>query len=141
MHDIDAVLNHYMITALWWSSTDDGGNDLDSNWGVEDIAPETVASMRADVADFLHLIERERPGVWEDMNGTVWSEEPGADGAGQVGHDLWLTRNGHGTGFWDRYWGGTLPRYVELGDFLAHWAKTLGESHLYVGDDRKIHHE
>lgn len=20
----------------------------------------------------------------------------------QVGHDLWLTRNGHGTGFWDR---------------------------------------
>src|SRR3990172_722524 len=20
----------------------------------------------------------------------------------QLGHDLWLTRNGHGTGFWDR---------------------------------------
>jgi len=20
----------------------------------------------------------------------------------QIGHDLWLTRNGHGTGFWDR---------------------------------------
>lgn len=22
--------------------------------------------------------------------------------AGQLGHDLWLTRNGHGVGFWDR---------------------------------------
>ena len=22
--------------------------------------------------------------------------------AAQVGHDLWLTRNGHGAGFWDR---------------------------------------
>ena len=21
----------------------------------------------------------------------------------QLGHDLWLTRNGHGTGFWDRH--------------------------------------
>lgn len=30
----------------------------------------------------------------------------------QVGHDLWLTRNGHGTGFWDRaeIYGGDRPR-------------------------------
>jgi len=24
------------------------------------------------------------------------------DDVGQAGHDFWLTRNGHGTGFWDR---------------------------------------
>jgi len=26
----------------------------------------------------------------------------GADNISQAGHDFWLTRNGHGTGFWDR---------------------------------------
>ena len=30
----------------------------------------------------------------------------------RIGHDLWLTRNGHGTGFWDRpeIYGNTLSR-------------------------------
>lgn len=38
---------------------------------------------------------------------------------GQIGHDFILTRNGHGTGFWDRGLG-------ELGDTLTKWAKTFG---------------
>lgn len=44
---------------------------------------------------FLQLIPREWIQEW-DM--------------GQLGHDLWLTRNGHGAGFWDR----SLPYAAEI---------------------------
>jgi hypothetical protein len=44
-----------------------------------------------------------------------------------------LTREGHGTGFWDRDLGG-------LGDRLAEAARRFGEFGLIVGDDGMIHH-
>ena len=44
---------------------------------------------------------------------------------GQLGHDLWLTRNHHGTGFWDRGLGG-------LGTSLTDIAHAMGEQHLYI---------
>lgn len=38
----------------------------------------------------------------------------------QAGHDFWLTRNGHGAGFWDGDW----PKY---GDMFDRIAKGFGE--------------
>jgi hypothetical protein len=46
-----------------------------------------------------------------------------------IGHDLWLTRNWHGSGFWD----GDYPQ--PLGDQLTDIAHSMGEQLLYVGDD------
>lgn len=42
----------------------------------------------------------------------------------QNGHDFWLTRNGHGTGFWDRGY----PD--EIGDALTDAAHSFGEVYL-----------
>lgn len=54
----------------------------------------------------------------------------------QAGHDLWLTRNGHGTGFWDR------DRKVEkLGELLSNYAERMGEQYVVVGDDGWIYLE
>jgi hypothetical protein len=50
-----------------------------------------------------------------------------------AGNDFYLTRNGHGCGFWDGGW--PEPQASEL----AALAETFGEFDLYVGDDRKIH--
>ena len=50
----------------------------------------------------------------------------------RLGHDFWLTRNGHGAGFWDRGLG-------ELGQKLTEATKTFGTSDLYIGDDGKIY--
>lgn len=44
------------------------------------------------------------------------------------GYDFWLTRNGHGAGFWDRGYG-------EAGDKLSKAADAFGVCDLYVGDD------
>jgi hypothetical protein len=46
--------------------------------------------------------------------------------ASNAGHDLWLTRNRHGAGFWDR----GLPKAV--GEALSTAARNMGEIHLYV---------
>lgn len=50
----------------------------------------------------------------------------------QNGHDFWLTRCGHGAGFWDRGYG-------ELGEKLSKAARAYGEAWLYLGDDGKVY--
>lgn len=50
----------------------------------------------------------------------------------QMGVDLWLTRNGHGAGFWDRGLG-------ELGDKLTDLAHSMGGHESYEGDDHMIY--
>lgn len=58
-------------------------------------------------------------------------EQAGSDE--QNGHDLWLTRNGHGAGFWDR---GYLP---EIGKALTDAAHALGAESIFIGDDGELH--
>lgn len=55
-----------------------------------------------------------------------------ADGRGYrhgeaVGHDFWMTRNGHGVGFWDRGLG-------DEGDALSEIAREFGEAHVWFAD-------
>lgn len=50
----------------------------------------------------------------------------------QAGIDFWLTRNGHGAGFWDRDLG-------EIGDKLTAAAETYRELGVYLGDDEQVH--
>jgi len=126
------------VTAALWSSNDNsdpsGGEPLDRNYDIRDIAPETLNKMSQDCQAFQQKAEAllneayQRPGY--DGHGEWSSEE-------QAGHDFWLTRNGHGAGFWDRQaldGGG-------LGDKLTEVAKSFGEDDLYVGDDNLIHSE
>jgi len=49
------------------------------------------------------------------------------------GYDFWLTRNGHGAGFWDGSWKGP---YAPALDQLS---KQFGDCELYVADDGQVH--
>jgi len=51
----------------------------------------------------------------------------------QNGHDLWLTRNRHGSGYFDRGY----PD--EIGDALTAASHALGECDLYEGDDGQLY--
>ena len=111
------------ITAALWSSTDDNGNPLD---GLDaELAPETLARMEAVCAKF------------QAENGELFTVEncsyTGCSVEEYAGHDFWLTRNGHGVGFWDGYW--IDPAATRLTD-AAH---AFGEIDLYVGDDGLIY--
>lgn len=52
----------------------------------------------------------------------------------RAGHDFYLTRNGHGTGFWDRGFG-------KVGKRLTAVCKTFREQELCRGDDGLAHIE
>jgi hypothetical protein len=84
--NIETMLASYVETALW-SSTDDDGNPLDAHYSVDDIADKALASMSKVVAAFAADNAADIDGKWE-----------------QAGNDFWLTRNGHGSGFWDGDW-------------------------------------
>lgn len=119
--NIDTFTRAYMETALW-SSTDDNERPLDKNYNLNDISEETKAEMIGDCADFQEMAAK-------------WLVQAGADEAVTVraGNDFWLTRNGHGAGFWDGDW------EREAGVALTKLAKSFGSMDLYVGDDGKIY--
>jgi hypothetical protein len=119
---MDEFTQQYFETALWSSSDnsdDSGGEPLDANHSISDIDPKTRDRMIEDCAefqkDFGHLIDA------------------GGGDYGQAGHDFWLTRNGHGAGFWDGDW--PEPQAEELTEA----SKDFGEYNLYVGDDGVIY--
>lgn len=104
------------ITAALWSSTDDNDRPMDEKYGADNIAPNTLAKMETDCAAFQ----------------TANADDIGTE-LEQAGIDFWLTRNGHGAGFWDGDW--PEPAATRLTD-AAH---ACGEVGLYVGDDEWIY--
>lgn len=107
-------LADYIACALGTSHDDDG-----RVYSADDLAPETLQSMRDDCAD---LIAQAGADLQE------YAQRTGRTG----GYDFWLTRNGHGVGFWDR-------DLNELGDRLTAIAEQMGGRDLYVGDDGLIY--
>jgi hypothetical protein len=127
--DLDEFTKSYIEAALW--STNDesdqsGGEPLDKNYGRENIAPETLKAMAQDCLRFQQ--ENAEDLAQYDLGHSEWSA------AEQGGHDFWLSRNGHGAGFFDR---DSLPEDVR--DRLQDVARRWGEVNLYVGDDGLIH--
>lgn len=109
-------LTAYIECALWSSGgcTDENGEELDSLEGY-DVATDTHARMREECDEFIDTAAR-----YLDE----WTPE-------QAGHDFWLTRVGHGAGFWDRG--------KANGNKLTALCKDAGNRDLYVGDDGLIY--
>ena len=120
---MDKFTQAYMEAALWTStdeSTPQGGEPMDRNYSIDDIAEETRERMQRDCTAFQNANV-----IPEYHHGECTDEE-------MAGHDFWLTRNGHGAGFWDRGLG-------EIGERLTEASKGYGEFSLYVSDDGKIY--
>jgi len=123
--NLNEMLRAYAVCALW-SSTDEDCEPLDKRYSVDDIAPETMQSMRADCEDFAKSNHNDLIEYCVAMKRREWSGEE------MAGHDFWLTRNGHGAGFWDRGLGA-------MGDRLTRAAKVYSSVDLYAGDDGLIY--
>lgn len=126
--DLETFTNAYIECALW-STTDEsdesGGEPLDSNFSVEDLSDTCRETMRADCAAFYRLFHK----CWQHAEHY---------GPAQAGHDFWLTRNGHGTGFWDRdHLLGGYAGY-DAKTILTEAARGCGEVNLYVSDAGEI---
>lgn len=118
---LDRFTAAYLECALW-SSTDDDGTPLDNvKYADTELAPETLARFKADCDRF------------QTANTDLLAQADEYQSADRQGHDFWLTRNGHGAGFWD----GDYPK--ELGERLTDASKAFGECDLYIGDDGLIY--
>jgi hypothetical protein len=101
------------IEAMFFADTPE-----EESWSFDDLHESALQKIKADCATFcadqktLDLIEGEEK---------------------QAGHDLWLTRQGHGAGFWDGDW----PK--DAGEYLTARANQLGECWPYKGDDGVIY--
>ncbi|WP_085589296.1 hypothetical protein [Pseudomonas sp. B14(2017)] len=116
----------YLEAALWSSSDThpENGEHVsldDYEWadGEADKACADIESFMAYAAEDLEEYAQRRQCPNED----AWE---------CAGHDFWLTRNGHGVGYWDRGLG-------ELGDRLSAAAKTFGCVDLYLGDNEEVY--
>ncbi len=114
---MDDFTRGYIECAFWSSMDDQGGEPLDAHYGIDDLAPETLAKMIADCEKF------------QLSN----ADDLAPFRLDQTGHDFWLTRNRHGAGFWD----GDYPE--DIGQRLTDSSHSYGSCDLYVGDDGKIY--
>jgi hypothetical protein len=108
----------YIECALWSSPYGENGEaNLDD--GTYEVSPKLQASFEEDCKAFYgaHRDTIENAGV----------------GDSHAGHDFWLTRCGHGAGFWDGDW--PEPQAT----LLDKAAKEFGIVDLYVGDDDLIY--
>ena len=86
----------------------------------------TLANMDARTVDAI----RQQCDVFVEQNADILEELNVPDD--MIGHDFYLTRNGHGVGFWDRGYG-------ELGNMLTDAAQEFGSFDLYLGDDGTVY--
>lgn len=71
-----------------------------------------------------------------DLLETAYTESNGDYEPEQAGRDFWYTRNGHGTGFWDRDHEGVSDIVQGM---LSDVAKAFAQCDVYLGDDNKIY--
>lgn len=116
-----AFTRHYVAAAL------ELADDEMPEAQAEDVHPDVMTAMLEDCRIFLDRhatdIENSEDHVLERCSGGGYSAEEIA------GTDFWLTRNGHGAGFWDGDW-------PELeGGRMDETAKEFGQQDIYLGDD------
>jgi len=125
--DIADMTAAYIRAALWSTndeSDESGGEPLDANYSETDLTPKSRAKMAVDCAAFA----RDNAATFA----AAMMANP-AQGWAEAGHDFWLTRCGHGCGFWDGDW----PKAE--GKALSEAARKAGNVDLTVGDDGKIY--
>jgi hypothetical protein len=122
---MDAFTRGYLACAFWSEldeSRPDGGDPLENNYSIDDLSPLALCNALNDCRRFQH-------GMSEYLKKAY--AKPGYP-PDRAGYDFWLTRNGHGAGFWDRDLG-------EVGEVLTAASHACGEVDLMVGDDKQIH--
>ncbi len=120
--DLDDFTRGYLDAALWTEDHNPGPGDSDRLHERRSLlSPEAIDKALSDCKAF---IETQHHALHELSDAGVEFHT--------LGHDLWLTRNGHGTGYWDRDYG-------EAGEDLSDASRAIGESYLYTGDDGRLY--
>lgn len=119
---MDDFIRAYIECALWSShdnADDSGGEPLDKNYDASSLTRAARKAMERDCKAF-YIAHREL------IEASAVKRSDDTSNASHAGHDFWLTRNGHGAGFWDGDW----PE--SAGEILTEASKAFGSQDLYV---------
>lgn len=108
----DKFLLGYFTAALWTTDPSPGSGEYSPG-------PDMFARIPDDWA-------KEQIADCEDFQQANAEDLANAGDEEQNGHDFWLTRNGHGAGFWDRGYG-------DVGKRLSAASKVYGSADLFLG--------
>lgn len=136
MIDLETFLKHYLLAALW-SSADNDGTSLTEEYCMDDFSTESIEKATKDCIDFIALVNNLLTELlteaFELETGDYYQYQQQHGLVEMAGHDFWLTRAWHGTGFWDRNLG-------KIGEKLTKITKdNFRYLELYVGDDNKLY--
>lgn len=124
LHQLSPFLRGYLTAAFWTNDDDAPGGEYSTSGRPEamfdDLAEDALLKATRDCRRFADQQA-------ENLRLSGLGDE-------QAGHDFWLTRNGHGSGFWDR---DNVPETQR--EALAEAAHAFGECDLYRGDDGKLY--
>lgn len=126
---LDTFTTEY-LAAMLWSSVDDGEFD---HVAIVDLPVETINSAVADCAKFQASPAWQTALEADSERDDMPYASDGTGMEGQGGHDFWLTRCGHGAGFWDGDW----PQPYD--DALDAVARQFGNIDPYMGDDGQVY--
>lgn len=131
----------YLASALWSSriSLPDGevtdtkhqlygiteDDHFDAHFSVEDFSPAALKRAENDVQRFFDSLKIKR----------LYIEARTFADDDHIAHDLWLTRQGHGAGFWDGDYGN------RLGKDLTKLCESYREVNLFVDEQGVIDYE
>jgi hypothetical protein len=123
---LEKFFDGYIECALW-SSVDGDGDPMEDNYDRNAIDPDTFKKMYEECENFYKENLEVLMSFCNELNKnieTAWE---------YAGHDFWLTRNGHGAGYFDR---GVSD---EVSEVLTKASKAAGTSDLYIGDDGYVY--
>lgn len=109
--DLERFFNGYKEAAFW---TEEEPHNLISD---NDFSSDAISKMMDDCKQFFSNNFTDLKKINEDFS--------------QHGHDFWLTRNGHGAGFWDRGYNKAIA------DRLTANSEKFGVAYLFNSDDGK----
>ena len=122
----------YKLTALW-SSSDNDKTDcefLDERFSIDDFDNDARNTIESDCLKFItsnkYDLEIYSDSITYNIHESLSAWEV-------AGHDFWLTRNGHGAGFWDR-----LGLDETIGKRLSDSSQSFGECDIYVNDQQTL---
>jgi hypothetical protein len=97
-------------------------DNLDDHFDTDDFSVEALKKAVADCAGFQ---EKHADDLCDEDDG-------------QTGHDFWLTRNGHGAGFWDGDYEDEKGERLTEG---CDWQGDYGELNIWVDTDGSLYFE